>query len=192
MTDLELHRHHEILDAGRTLLHGAESVVAFDSPFVLAAASDGAVFELAIRRVTAFAFLLSAVIGTLVVIRAAPLLIGMIVVVWLVGSVCARLFVRRRRNELGCTLIDFESGVVLARSLSGRRRRLSLDACHVRTTPSEDGDAPIWLLLVARPDGTPRETILRMARGREADVDRVLTVMRRHHVRVERRDLDPT
>ncbi|NUP04453.1 MAG: hypothetical protein HOW73_00140 [Polyangiaceae bacterium] len=186
----ELAQHQRALEHGRVLLRAKESLIAFDAPFLLACRSEGAVLELAIFRVTAFAFLLSGVIGTLVALRAAPPHIGAVVAVWLVGSVVARVFVRRRRGEHGRILLDFEAMSLHARTLAGTEYRLPLSECRIRTELSEDGEAPVWIILFSTTDEGkgPKQLKLRLGRGAEHEVDRVLTVLRSHHVAVERWD----
>jgi hypothetical protein len=188
----ELARHAEAFERGRTLLRTDESRIVLDEPFLLASRSEGRVLELTIRRVTAFAFLLSGVIGTFLLVGAAPPMIAAVVAIWIAGSIAARVFLRRRRAELGRVLLDFERSSLYARTLSGAEHRAPLSRCRVLTEPSEDGEAPVWILMhLTDVPGTGRPIRLRLGRGSDADVDRVLTVLRRHHVPVERHASTP-
>lgn len=176
-------RHRAVLEEGRTLVRGGEARVAMVDPFLLAARSTGENLELAIRRVTTFAFVLSAIVGTLIVTGAAPWMLGVIVGSWLVASVVARVFAARRRHQHGSVLVDFENGRVLAETLTGEALELSLEDVTLGTDRSADEQAPVWLLLLAG------RRILRLGRANEEDAERTLAVFRRYHVRVERRDM---
>jgi hypothetical protein len=175
-----LERHRAVMDAGRTLLKSGEDRVAMLDPFLLAAQSTGASLELAIRRVTTFTFVVSAIIGTLLVTGLVPRLLGVIVALWLVSAVTARLIAARRRHQHGSVLIDFETGRCEARTLAGEELLAALDTARVVTDRSADEQAPVWIL-VAIPG-----RMLRLGRATEEDAERTLAVFRRHHVRVER------
>lgn len=185
--DALIDRHRKVLSQGQVLLSSSESRIVFDPPFVLASQSEGRVLEGAIVWVTRFAFLLSALIGTLVVVRAAPPLLGAVVGVWTVASICARLFARARRRQLGSFLLDFESGQLSARMLSGSKLEIALSEVRARTERSADSEAPVWLLVT---DRAAKQT-LRLGRGPGHDVDRVLAVLRRHQIHVDRKHDDP-
>jgi hypothetical protein len=176
-------RHRAVLEEGRTLVKHGETRVTIVDPFLLAARSTGHDLELAIRRVTTFAFVLSAIVGTLIVTRLVPWMLGIIVGSWLIASVIARVFSARRRHEHGEVLVDFEQGRVFAVTLAGGSFDLPLSEVWVRTDRSADEQAPIWLLLVAG------RRVLRLGRATEEDAERTLAVFRRYHVRVERRDM---
>jgi hypothetical protein len=173
-------RHRAVLEDGRTLVRTGETRVTMLDPFLLAAYSTGADLELAIRRVTTFAFVLSGIVGTLIVTGAAPWMLGVIVGSWLIASVVARVIAARRRHQHGSVLIDFELGRVVAETLAGDALDLPLETVSVRTDRSADEQAPIWILLVAG-----RRT-LRLGRATDEDAERTLAVFRRYHVRVER------
>jgi hypothetical protein len=176
-------RHRAVLEEGRRLVESGEARVAIVDPFLLAARSSGENLELAIRRVTTFAFVLSAIVGTLIVTRLVPWMLGVIVGSWLIASVVARVFAARRRHEHGEVLVDFEQGRVIAATLAGDALDLAISEVSVHTDRSADEQAPIWLLLVAG------GRVLRLGRATEEDAERTLAVFRRYHVRVERRDM---
>lgn len=175
MSELE-----RVLEDGRALLKTRESLVALDAPFLLAARSEGAILDLAVRRVTTFAFVLSGVVGLLVLTRIAPAPLAAIVALWLVASVGARLVLRRRRRQNGRFLVDFEHGRVVGDAVDGTRVDAPLAAFRVRTERSGDEESPIWILLVSP------EHVLRLGRGPEEAVDRVLTTLRSQRLTIER------
>ncbi len=173
-------RHRAVLEEGRTLARSGETRIAVLDPFLMAARSTGENLELGIRRVTTFAFVLSGIVGTLILSGAAPWMLGVIVASWLLASLLARLFAARRRREHGSVLIDFEAGRVQATTLTGDELDWPLEQVLVRTDRSADEQAPIWLLLVAG------RRLLRLGRATEENAERTLAVFRRYHVRVER------
>lgn len=176
----DITRHKEILETGRVLMRGEESVVAMDGPLLLAAHSEGKILELAIRRVTTFAFVLCGIIGTLVITRIAPSLLGVIVVVWLCGAIGARVFVRRRAHQHGRIFIDFDGSTLRAHTRAGTDLEAPLDRCRVRTERSGDADEPVWIFV------SWDDHLLRLGRGAEEDVNRVLMVLRKHRLPVAR------
>lgn len=172
-------RHRAVLAEGRTLVRSGEAHVAMLDPFLLAARSTGENLELAIRRVTTFAFVLSAIVGTLIVTGAAPWMLAVIVGSWLVAAVVARTVAARRRHQHGEILIDFEQGRVLASTIAGDDLEVPLSEVTVRTDRSADEQAPIWLLLVTA------RGLLRLGRATAEDAERTLAVFRRYHVAVD-------
>lgn len=175
-------RHAAALQDGRPLVRHAETHIAFVDPFLLAARSESSVFEHIIRRVSTFGFVLSCIITTLVLLRAAPPHFLGIVAFWLIGGVVSRLLARQRRAQHGAVLFDFEAGTLEAQLLNGTFLSFPLAVCSVRTERSGDPDAAVWVLASASD-----RTTLRIGRGSEADVDRILAILRRHHVPVARR-----
>lgn len=173
-------RHAATLQDGRVLVINPETRIAFVDPFLLAARSESSVFEHIVRRVSTFGFVLVSIISTLVLLRAAPPHFLGIVALWLLGGVTARMVARKRRREHGDFLFDFEAGTLQVQPLAGPFCSVSLARCSIRTTRSGDPDAAVWIL--AHSD----RTTLRIGRGSESDVDRVLAILRRHHVPVER------
>ncbi len=169
-----------VLEEGRPLLSTRESLIVLDAPFLLAARSEGAILDLAVRRVTAFAFVLSAVVGILVLTRIAPAPLAAVVSLWLVASVGARLVVRRRRRQHGSFLLDFEHGRVVGDALDGTRIEGALAAFRARTERSGDEESPIWILLVSP------EHVIRLGRGPEEAVDRVLVALRSQRLAIDR------
>lgn len=180
----ELERHAGALARGRTLLRGNESLICLEEPFLLAARSEGMALELAVRRVTGFAFLLSGVVAVFVGVGAAPPHIAAIVAVWLAGAIAARVFIARRRREHGRILIDLEAGTVHAHTLAGEDLCVPLASFAGSTERSGDVDAPLWLMLSADAQRPRRRLRLRLGRGAPTDIRRVVTLLRSHHVPV--------
>lgn len=163
--------------SGRALLVAREARVTHVDPFLLATRCEATSFEVALRLVTLFAFVVASVVGALVLLRAAPLPVAMFVVFWVAAAIAARWWASRRRAELGRALLDFESEEVTLASLSGITRTVPLAGASVRREASNDEEAPSWLVLSLRD-----KTCFRLCRGKEHEIDRVLLVLRRFHV----------
>lgn len=164
---------------GRTLVVSRESRVWFHEPFVLASTCDSKLVEGGLRHITAFALAVAGIVTILILVRAAPAPLAIFALVWIAGAVFARRWARKRRRELGRTLLDFEFEKATFAPLEGSTTELPLEgACAVKEA-SNDDEAPIWLVLRLA-DGTR----IRLCRGEDRDVDRVLVVLRRFHVRV--------
>jgi hypothetical protein len=149
-------------------------------PFLLATRCEAAAFDAAVRRVTLFAFVLSAVVTALIAIGAVPRPMAIIVSVWVAGALGGRAFARRRRRQLGAALIDFEHGRIERFPLRGPRVDRTLDGATARTETSSDEEGPIWLVL-QWPDGDR----VRLCRGNVQEIDRVLVLLRRYKVPVD-------
>jgi hypothetical protein len=172
-------RFDKTLAEGRRLLVSAESVVAM-SPLLLAARSEGTLVELIVRRVVQFALVLSAILALLIAIGAVPALVGTIVGVWLLMCGGAKLFVKRRRGELGEMMVDLDAGVCRVETLDGQSRSLRLSELSVETSRSADESAPVWVVVRF---GRRK---FRMGRGAESDAERLLGILRGFHVKVAR------
>ncbi len=166
---------------GRTLLVSRESRVTFLEPFHLAARAESSAVDQAVRRVSMFAFVLSGIIFVLAAVRAAPLPIAGFGLVWIGAALLARFVARKRRQELGRVIVDFENDAVISAPLQGPERTLPLAGARAVSEPSNDGEAPVWIMLHL--EGGVR---LRLCRGQERDVDRVLTALRKQRVEVVR------
>ncbi|MBL9024288.1 MAG: hypothetical protein JNL21_18990 [Myxococcales bacterium] len=166
-------------EGGRSLLVAREARVTFAEPFVLATRCEATSFDLAVRYVTLFAFVVAGVVGVLVVVRAAPAPVAIFAVFWVIAAFGARRWAKRRRSELGRAILDFEAETLTLAPLSGSTRTAPLGDAIVRRETSNDEEAPLWLVLTLR-DGTS----VRLCRGEERAVDRVLAVLRRFHVEV--------
>ncbi|NUO53069.1 MAG: hypothetical protein HOV80_29835 [Polyangiaceae bacterium] len=166
---------------GRRLLTSRESRATLLDPFLLATEAHSVAVDQAVRRVTLFAFVLSAIVVGLAVTRVAPLPIAGFALVWAAAAGIARLFARRMRRELGRSIVDFEAETVEASPLDGRPLSLPLAGARVISEPSADGDAPVWVIFHAQSG-----VRLRLCRGEERDVDRVLAILRKHRIEVIR------
>jgi hypothetical protein len=167
----------EIASRGRTMLANLDCRVSHDAPFLLACECEGRALDLAIRRVSLFALSLSGIIGTIVALRAAPLPIGSIAVFWLVASLAARLFARRRAREHGRFVIDFEHDRVTHETMSGAIAVVALaKSTSVEVIEGVDALAPYWLVL--RPVPGIR---WRIARGTHDELRPLLRIFRGYH-----------
>jgi hypothetical protein len=139
---------------------------------------EGRVAQHVVRRVTAFAFVVSGVVGTMAAVRAAPLPVGLVALLWLGAAIAARLWARRRRRQHGRVTIDFDRGVVEAQTSAGDTSvPLDETVTITLTDPDDPGDFPRWLLLRRGP------LTLRLARGYPDELRQVLYVLRRQGLR---------
>jgi hypothetical protein len=136
------------------------------------------VVELLVRRVVQFALVLSSILLLLIAIGAVPWLVGTIAAVWLLMCAGATLYVRRRRTELGESLMDLDVGVCRIEPLSGEPRAYPLGDLRVETRRSADASAPVWVLLRVG------KRTFRLGRGTEPDAERLLGILRGFHVKV--------
>lgn len=166
---------------GRRLLASRESRATLLEPFLLATEAHAVAVDHAVRRVTLFAFVLSAIVLGLAATRVAPLPIAGFALLWAAAAAIARLAARRMRRELGRAVVDFEAETVDASPLHGPPVSLPLAGARVVSEPSADGDAPVWVVFHAQSG-----VRLRLCRGQERDVDRVLAVLRKHRIEVVR------
>jgi hypothetical protein len=173
------------LEDARPLVVGRETRIAMAEPFVLVCDASGEVLDLAVRRITLFAFALSAIVGGLVVARAAPKPVAALAAAWFVPASIARLLARRRRRQLGRTLVDFETSEVLHAPVGGGLRVTSLVGAVVALHPSLDGEAPIWLVLQPKSGAH-----IRLGRGTTDDIDRCLYVFRKYRIDIDRTEID--
>ncbi len=168
----------EIEAEGRELLRSRESRVALKEPFLLAARQESSAIDQTVRLVTLFAFVLSAVVVTLVVVRAAPAPIGLIVLVWVVAALTARAVARRARRALGRVIVDFEQDELETCPLEGPARRVSISGLRGEALPTTDDEAPACLVLHG--EGGP----IRLCRGVDREIDRVAALLRKYRVEV--------
>lgn len=139
---------------GRELAHNPECVAAHVAPFVLATRCEGAVLDLAIRRVSAFALVLSSILVGVIVARAAPLPLLAIPAVWGSSALAALFWVVRRRRRLGVFLVDFESERIVQWPPHGAARREYgwTNEAELRIGDAPHEEALRWIeFVVARP-----------------------------------------
>jgi hypothetical protein len=164
---------------GRALLTSRESKVSFQDPFLLASRCESQFVDLGLRHITLFAFVVAGIVAILIAVKAAPAPLGLFAAVWITGALLARRWAKRRRAELGRALLDFESDRVSFVPIEGSAKELPLSGTSASKEASNDEEAPIWLV-IRLSDGTK----IRLCRGEDRDVDRVLVVLRRFHVKV--------
>ena len=126
--------------------------------------------------------MVAAVVGALIAVRAAPAPIGGFAVMWLCGALAGRVWARRRRRELGRTIFDFETDTVRLSPLDGGELELPIAGAVVARETSNDEEAPIWLVM-----RFANGSRMRLCQGEERDIDRVLAILRRFHVKVSER-----
>lgn len=165
---------------GRALVVARESKVWFQEPFVIASQSDSAFVDLGLRHITVFAFAVAGVVTILILLRAAPAPLAIFAVFWIAGATLVRRWARTRRRELGRAVLDFEAESATFVPLEGSAKHLSTNGAMAVKEASNDEEAPIWLVLRFS-DGTRA----RLCRGEEREVDRVLVVLRRFHVKLD-------
>lgn len=161
---------------GRPLVRNVEAKVFVIDPFLVASICTGTPLETAVAKVSAFAFVLSAIIAVLVFVGAAPKPIGGIAVMWLVTGIAARLYVRRRRREHGRFVVDFEASTIAGETVDGEPIALGLGG--VRILPAVDEALPLSVCLEAA------GRRLRFARTSEEDATKLLYFFRKYNVRI--------
>lgn len=139
-----------------TLLSNTDGSIVADGPLVLICDCQGAALDLGVRVVTGFALVLSAIISTLVALRAVPWPILIVTALWVTGALVALAIILRRRRLHGEVRIDFERGEITQQG-RGFRRRWPTSAIAAVSTPVvagpegavdvEPGHEPRWLLL---------------------------------------------
>jgi len=164
--------------SARVLVDNVDGRTTLEDRDLLVCSTSGGAMDHVVKRVTAFAFVVSAVVATLALSRVAPAPIGGFAAVWLVGAFAARAWSTRRLREHGRFTFDFERRAVTVENPDGRwELQLDEDARVERTDDETPGEHLRWLLL------RRRDTVLRLARGTPDDLGRVLYVLRKHGVR---------
>lgn len=170
-----------VLEGGRVLARNPECVVAHAPPFQLATRCDGAVLDVAVRRVAAFALVLSAILVVVVATRAAPLPIIAVPALWGGAASCAVAWVVRRRRRLGTFLLDFEHERILQwrpNAALSIARRWTPDARVVVGDAPHD-DALRWVEFTLAETGIS----LRVARVDAAGATALTRIFRTYRVR---------
>ena len=171
--------HADVTARGRVLVQNLDANVVHDAPFVLACACEGAALDLAVRRVSLFAFTLSAIITLIVALRAAPFPIIAIAITWSGGAGIAHLFAARRRRQHGRFVIDFEHESATREAPSGTDTRPIGKDAVLEIVESIDALAPYWLLL-----HPTRALTWRIAKGTAAELQPIVRLFREYHVEV--------
>lgn len=164
---------------GRRLLSSVETTIAMDA-LTLVSTSDCVIIEGAVRRIVAFAAVLTLIIGTLIVTGAAPVILLAVLGTWMVGCASAVVYVVRRKARHGRARLDFEHECCDLKPLRGRATSSPLAEVSVETRRSADESAPIWIILLTKSGA------FYLGRGPEADAERLLGILRSFHVPVKR------
>jgi hypothetical protein len=121
-----------------TLLENHRGSIVTEGPFVLVCHCPGGVFDPFVYLVSAIASILSIVIAAIVVMRAAPLAMLIVAVIWTIGIIIANYAVRREGLKHGTIRIDIERQEIIQRT-RGRVRMFSFANIDLISTPIIDG-----------------------------------------------------
>jgi hypothetical protein len=169
----------------QTLLENPSGNIFTDGPFVLVCHCPGGVFEPFVYLISAMAIVLSILIGTIVMMRAAPLPLLFIALVWTIGVIIANYIVRREGFKHGTTRIDVERAEII-HERRGSSRTFSFAKIASISTPiidgieaqnNEPGFEHRWLL-VELSDGRQ----LRLGQGPQHELRPALAFLRKSNV----------
>lgn len=149
--DADRERFDVVMADGRALVSNVECSARHVPPFLLATVCEGTALDGAIRRVSAFALVLSAIITGVVAFGAAPWPIVFIAVLWGGPALGALAYAARRRRTLGRFLVDFEGERLVHWAVgTDRSVELSLSSdASVEVEPVEGEEAMRWIELRA-------------------------------------------
>jgi hypothetical protein len=185
MSDL-VSRFELVRERGRKLCDNYDARAFHDAPFVIAFECEGRAFDLAIRRISLFALVLSAIIAGIVLLGAAPRPILLISLVWAGGAGAVRWVARARRRQHGHFVVDFENDRLGRAPLAGGVEEVPLGrGTQVRVWNSVDEGAPFWLVVI-----DPRGVVSRLLRGRPEELLPVVRVFRSYNYDVDARALE--
>lgn len=168
-----------------TLLVNNRGHVITDGPFVLVCHCPGGVFDPFVYLVSAIATILSIVIGIIVLMRAAPIAMLIVAVIWTVGIIIANYVMRREGFKHGTIRID-TARQEITQETRGSIRTFPFSAITSITTPvidgleaqeNERGFEHRWLL-VTLADGRQ----LRLAQGPSHELRPTLAFLRKSNV----------
>jgi hypothetical protein len=120
------------------LLENHHGSIFAEGPFVVVCHCPGGVFEPFVNLISAMAIVLSIIIGIIVVLRAAPLLLLIIAIVWTSGVIVANHFVRRESRKHGIIHIDIERAEIIQET-RGSKHTFPFSMIASITTPVIDG-----------------------------------------------------
>jgi len=120
------------------LLENGHGSIVTDGPFVLVCHCPGGVFEPFVYLISAMAIVLSIIIGTIVVLRAAPLPLLIIALVWTSGVIIANYFMRREGSKHGTVRIDVDRAEIIHET-RGSVRTIPFAKIATISTPVIDG-----------------------------------------------------
>jgi len=163
---------------GRVLVDNVDGTTRLESELRLVCRTDGSAMDHVIGRITLFAFVASAIVGTLALSRVAPLPIGIIAMTWLIGAIVARGWSTRRLGEHGRFSLDFDRRIIEIDNPNGKwEQPLDSDVIVEVTDDDTPGEHARWLLLKRR------GVMLRLARGTPEELGRVLYVLRKQGIK---------
>ncbi len=175
--------HDDVMANGRALARNLECGASHVPPFLLATRCEGAALDLAIRRVAAFALVLSGILCVVVLSGAAPFPIITVALVWGGCALGGVIWVVRRRRTLGEFLVDFER----ERVVQWRPRRGTSDVhtwssdALVVVDDAPDEHALRWIEL--RLPSATGATLLRLARADAREAQALSRLFRTYGVR---------
>ena len=163
---------------GRLLIDNVDGTARLESELRLVCKTEGGAMDHVVRRVTTFAFVVSAIVATLALARVAPRPIGIFAITWLACAIVARGWSTRRLREHGRFTFDFARSAVVVENPDGKwEQPLDAEVTIERTDDETPGEHARWLLLKRR------GVVLRIARGTPDELGRVLYVLRRQGLR---------
>lgn len=122
----------------QTLLENHRGSIVTDGPFVIVCHCPGGVFDPFVYLISAMAIVLSIIIGVIVVVRAAPLPLLIIAIVWTIGVIVANYIVRREGLKHGTIRIDIERAEIIQETRGSLRTFPFANIASI-TTPIIDG-----------------------------------------------------
>lgn len=120
------------------MLENHRGTIVTDGPFILVCHCPGGVYEPFVYLISAMAIVLSIIIGIIVFMRAAPLPLLLIALVWTMGVIIANYFVRREGSKHGTIRIDVERAEII-QDLRGSSRTFPFTKIASISTPIIDG-----------------------------------------------------
>lgn len=122
----------------QTLLENHRGNIIAEGPFVVVCHCPGGVFEPFVYLVSAMASVLSVIICVIVVLRAAPLAMLLVAIIWTIGIIIANYFVRREGLKHGIIRIDIERSEIIQET-RGSKRSFPFAMIASISTPVIDG-----------------------------------------------------
>lgn len=169
----------------QTLLENHRGQIVAEGPFVLICTCPGGVFDPFVYLVSAIATILSIIICTIVILRAAPLAMLIVAIVWTIGIIAANYVVRRDGFKHGTIRVDVEREEIIQET-RGQTRTFSFAKIATISTPiiegleaqeNERGFEHRWLL-VTLSDGQE----LRLGQGPLHELRPTLAFLRKANV----------
>ncbi len=120
------------------MLENHRGTIVTDGPFILVCHCPGGVYEPFVYLISAMAIVLSIIIGIIVFMRAAPLPLLLIALVWTMGVIIANYIARREGSKHGTIRIDVERAEII-QDLRGSSRTFPFTKIASISTPIIDG-----------------------------------------------------